>query len=1091
MADNRFVTELIVQMASGNAAAIEQFKKGLIDSGMAAKEAAKATAEFAKASATVTTALNQEADANRKAEAAQTSVNKAKAAALDITKQQAAVSRAAGGVGGGSLVGALYSDPATKQIATVQGQIAAANARLASASGDDILAWQAKVDNLNRKYGAFIQTMQQVAGVSKDAFLKNAGGEQIAAIINNAEKLNATLPKTGKHLDEVSTKGKFSTNQMLQYTAAIRNTAESLASGMSPATVAMTQGMQVLGAYMGENIGLMARLGIGALALSPVIIGVTRAMNISDTAAKMNSVLRVTGQTANMTAGEMFRLSESMKGLGAGRSEAIDAILGLQTSRAPGLGGADRWAKLAVDLQSAFGGDLAKSTDYIANSLEDIGKASKKASDMFKGSFTPEMLNAIDQAEALGDKAKAADIFFNAMSKRFSGEYSASMSTGAKLAHGLGAAFDSVSDSLARLFSQNARDMTAPVETLLGVEQPSRDVAKPRLGASRVADLLDLGRGDTNQIRSIYGDMKDLNRAFMEGQISAYNFAASMGNLEARLRELRPTAERMKESLSDQSIALQARPFARAGISARLSAERSAQSRVMTEAETVGRGMTRAQVIAEEGQLAFDTVERQRLASVGDAADALGRQTRAERELAAASFEGVRAMSLARAEAAKREAAAQGQNAAFAYAASLAKDEAAAMQTLGGEYSKLGSQVVFLNEVKTKGYEAALVEQRLRDAGLIGTKSEADARKALYDIIKRGNEVKNDQHRIDMRALDDQKALLAAVNDNISAPERAFRLAEIEANKSQDPTERQRLIDKAKAARDIANAQTGSDIRRQMDPNIARQEKLATIDQATGVSEADKLVARRLADREHRDALIARKEAEDDWASGADRALMKYSKSVGTVADQTERVMTNAFKSMEDAMVEFAMTGELSFEKMANSIISDLIRMQIQASITKPLSDAINGAGGVGGIISSLFSAHGNAFSAGGNVIPFAKGGVVNGVTPFRFGQGGAMSGIMGEAGPEAIVPLTRTPQGDLGIRSTGGGAQVKVEVIDQRGSGAPIDVETQMGAFGPIVRIIARDEANKAVQGYAKGGGLTNQLRQDYNIRQPAVNRG
>jgi phage-related minor tail protein len=102
------------------------------------------------------------------------------------------------------------------------------------------------------------------------------------------------------------------------------------------------------------------------------------------------------------------------------------------------------------------------------------------------------------------------------------------------------------------------------------------------------------------------------------------------------------------------------------------------------------------------------------------------------------------------------------------------------------------------------------------------------------------------------------------------------------------------------------------------------------------------------------------------------------------------------------------------------------------------------------------------------------------------------MSGIMGEAGPEAIVPLTRTPQGDLGIRSTGGGASVKVEVIDQRGSGAaPIDVETQMGAFGPIVRIIARDEAQKAVNGFAKGGGLTNQLRTDYNIRQPAVSRG
>jgi phage-related minor tail protein len=134
----------------------------------------------------------------------------------------------------------------------------------------------------------------------------------------------------------------------------------------------------------------------------------------------------------------------------------------------------------------------------------------------------------------------------------------------------------------------------------------------------------------------------------------------------------------------------------------------------------------------------------------------------------------------------------------------------------------------------------------------------------------------------------------------------------------------------------------------------------------------------------------------------------------------------------------------------------------------------------------------------GGGVAQFARGGsfantVVNGVTPFRFASGGAMrNGVMGEAGPEAIVPLTRTAQGDLGVRSVGGGAQVNVEVIDQRGANAaPIDVETQMGAFGPIVRIIARDEAQKAVAGYSKGGGLTADMRQTYNIRQPAVNRG
>ncbi len=62
-----------------------------------------------------------------------------------------------------------------------------------------------------------------------------------------------------------------------------------------------------------------------------------------------------------------------------------------------------------------------------------------------------------------------------------------------------------------------------------------------------------------------------------------------------------------------------------------------------------------------------------------------------------------------------------------------------------------------------------------------------------------------------------------------------------------------------------------------------------------------------------------------------------------------------------------------------------------------------------------------------GNVIPFAGGGtftnlIVNQATPFRFANGGSMaSGVMGEAGPEAIVPLKRGSYGRLGIASQGG----------------------------------------------------------------------
>jgi lambda family phage tail tape measure protein len=61
----------------------------------------------------------------------------------------------------------------------------------------------------------------------------------------------------------------------------------------------------------------------------------------------------------------------------------------------------------------------------------------------------------------------------------------------------------------------------------------------------------------------------------------------------------------------------------------------------------------------------------------------------------------------------------------------------------------------------------------------------------------------------------------------------------------------------------------------------------------------------------------------------------------------------------------------------------------------------------------------GAAFCQGG-VRPFANGGIVSSATPF--GMRGGM-GVMGEAGPEAIMPLARGPDGKLGVRGAGGGA--------------------------------------------------------------------
>ena len=75
-------------------------------------------------------------------------------------------------------------------------------------------------------------------------------------------------------------------------------------------------------------------------------------------------------------------------------------------------------------------------------------------------------------------------------------------------------------------------------------------------------------------------------------------------------------------------------------------------------------------------------------------------------------------------------------------------------------------------------------------------------------------------------------------------------------------------------------------------------------------------------------------------------------------------------------------------------------------------------------------NANGNAF-AGGNIVPFANGGVVS--APQFFPMGGSRMGLMGEAGPEAIMPLKRGADGKLGVRMSGGGGIIQNVYVQGR----------------------------------------------------------
>ena len=197
--------------------------------------------------------------------------------------------------------------------------------------------------------------------------------------------------------------------------------------------------------------------------------------------------------------------------------------------------------------------------------------------------------------------------------------------------------------------------------------------------------------------------------------------------------------------------------------------------------------------------------------------------------------------------------------------------------------------------------------------------------------------------------------------------------------------------------------------------------------------------------------------------------LKSFADSAFKFAEQAENAVVNAFKGMEDAMVKFVMTGKLNFRDLANSIISDLTRMLVRAAVTKPLFSFLFPGLADGGVVSGgeiVPSANGNVF-AKNKIVPYKMGGIVNRPTLFPMANG---MGLMGEAGPEGVLPLKRGRDGKLGVIANGGGVGNIVVNVDASGSSVEGD-SAQGEQFG---RALAAAIQSEMIKQKRPGGLLT-----------------
>jgi lambda family phage tail tape measure protein len=184
-----------------------------------------------------------------------------------------------------------------------------------------------------------------------------------------------------------------------------------------------------------------------------------------------------------------------------------------------------------------------------------------------------------------------------------------------------------------------------------------------------------------------------------------------------------------------------------------------------------------------------------------------------------------------------------------------------------------------------------------------------------------------------------------------------------------------------------------------------------------------------------------------------------------------------------DAITGLAVNGTANFREFASGILKATAQMIMQQFVLKAIMQAIGFAGGGAAKIPAISgdfyksmpignftpSAYGNVFGRNG-IQKFAMGGVVNKPTIFPFANG---TGLMGEAGPEAIMPLQRAANGKLGVIASGGGTTNVVVNVDAGGTSVEGD-QAQAKQLGVAVSAAVQAELVKQ----QRPGGLLSGTR-------------
>jgi hypothetical protein len=201
-------------------------------------------------------------------------------------------------------------------------------------------------------------------------------------------------------------------------------------------------------------------------------------------------------------------------------------------------------------------------------------------------------------------------------------------------------------------------------------------------------------------------------------------------------------------------------------------------------------------------------------------------------------------------------------------------------------------------------------------------------------------------------------------------------------------------------------------------------------------------------------------------------------------------LLTESVERLQDLFVTFAQTGKFEFKNFINSILLDMLKLELKMRVFQPLRASLSslffpgipvtGAASKG----AMFTANSAYFS---NVDKYAQGGLINSPTVFKH-SGGPKLAMAGEAGPEFIMPAFRTTSGDLGVRAVGSGGG-KTEINIYNNTQANVEAKETVDSRGnrSFDVIISEMVAGNMAQ---PGSSMQNSLRGNYGLSPALVRR-